>query len=154
MKVKIYLAADHAGFEYKEKLKDYLEGFGNFDVIDCGAYHKDEKDDYPDYIHIAASSLSRDITSGSFSVGFVIGGSGQGEAIVMNRHREVRCITYYNNNLDIIELGREHNNANAISFGARFLNWNDIKRAVNLFFDTDFAGGRHDSRIYKIDNPE
>lgn len=153
MKIKVYLAADHAGFEYKQKLKEYLDTFDNFIIDDCGAHTKVETDDYTDYVHVAAEALAYDVMNNEPSLAFVFGGSGQGEAMVMNRYRGVRCTTYYSPNLDIIELGREHNNANSISFGARFLNWSDVKRAVNIFLDTDFAGGRHEARVYKIDNP-
>lgn len=149
--IKIYLASDHAGFEHKEELKKYLKEFENFDVEDCGNLEYVDGDDYTDFIHIAGQKLAKDIKNNIASVAFVFGGSGEGEAMIMNRYMGVRCTTYYGGNLDIILLGREHNNANAISFGARFLDFSEVEKSVQLFFETDFAGGRHEKRIKAID---
>jgi ribose 5-phosphate isomerase B len=147
----IYLATDHAGYELKEKVKSYLSGKG-FDVIDCGDVVYNQIDDYTDYIHAAAQKLQSDIHNDIDSRAIVFGGSGEGEAIVMNRYAGVRCTTYYGTNLDIIKLGREHNDANALSFGARFVEDAECIRAVDMFLETLFSEEeRHIRRIEKID---
>lgn len=150
---KIYLASDHAGFELKEKVKLYLNNSDfNFEIVDFGASEYDEVDDYTIYMHKAGYDLSLDTNSGLESRAIVFGGSGEGEAMVMNRYDNVRCITYYGNNLEIIKLGRQHNDANALSFGARFVDYNECILAVNIFLKTSFEGGRHISRVEKIDH--
>lgn len=154
---KIYLASDHAGFEMKEELKKYLYTiFKKEKIIDCGAYKYNPEDDYTDFVHEAAHKLQNDVEKNYSSTAFVFGGSGEGEAMVMNRYNGVRCTTYYGQNKNyiksIIELGRQHNDANSISFGARFLNINEIKEAVNVFINTEFEGGRHKKRVENIDH--
>ncbi len=151
--MKIYLATDHAGFELKEMVKSYLEtNYTDCEIEDCGAYVYDELDDYPIYIKQAREALAYDIENGLDSRAIVFGGSGEGEAIVMNRQRGVRCTTYYGTNLDIVRLGREHNDANAISFGYRFVEEEECYKAVDMFLSTDFEGGRHIARVEEIDN--
>jgi ribose 5-phosphate isomerase B len=151
--MKIYLATDHAGFELKEKVAAYLaSSYPDAEVEDCGAYDYDEHDDYPTFIKQAKSALSYDIQNGLDSRAIVFGGSGEGEAITMNREPGVRCTTYYGGTLDIVRLGREHNDANAISFGYRFVEDDECFRAVDIFLTTEFEGGRHISRIQEIDN--
>ena len=154
----IYLACDHAGLEMKIEIKKYLEGEfknenrgSNFEIIDMGSHVYNELDDYTDYIHKAGGALADDIENDILSVAFVFGGSGEGEAIVMNRYKGVRCTTYYGGNLDIIKLGREHNNANSISFGARFLDIDESKKSIEIFLSTDFAGGKHAKRVENIE---
>ncbi len=155
---KIYLASDHAGFELKEKVKLCLNNLDpDFEIEDCGAKEYVEGDDYTDYIHKAAFKLSEDASKNlssqnKKSVAFVFGGSGEGEAIVMNRYVGVRCTTYYGGELDIVKLGREHNDANSISFGARFLDYKECIKAVSLFLETDFEAGRHEKRAINIDH--
>ena len=150
MKTKIYLATDHAGFELKEKVKLYLKK--NFKIIDMGAIEIDDIDDYTTYIHKAGHDMSIDLNAGFCPKAFVFGGSGEGEAMVMNRYNGVRCTTYYGNNLDIIKLGREHNDANALSIGARFVKYDECILAIELFLNTEFERGRHISRVEKIDH--
>lgn len=151
--MKIYLASDHAGFELKEKVKLYLSNSGsNFEIVDFGASEYDEVDDYTIYMHKAGHDLSIDVNAGLKSRAIVFGGSGEGEAMVMNRYDNIRCTTYYGNNLDIVKLGRQHNDANAISIGARFVDYDECIKAINIFLNIEFEGGRHISRVEKIDH--
>jgi ribose 5-phosphate isomerase B len=150
----IHIGADHAGFEMKEELKAMLESSG-YEVVDHGAYEFEEDDDYPDFIAPVADAVARDMEK--LSKGIVIGGSGQGEAIVANRFPNVRAIVYYGepaNGADnsIITLSREHNDANVLSLGARFLSNEEAKEAVELWLESEFSGDeRHVRRINKID---
>ena len=143
--MKIYLGADHAGFELKEKLRSYLTDLGH-DVEDKGAFSFVSGDDYPDFVMPVAESVSSD----KESLGVVLGGSGQGEAMVANRVNGVRAIEYYGGNLDIVRLGREHNNANIISLGARFITEEEAINAVKIFLETPFSNEeRHARRVSK-----
>ena len=148
---KIYLASDHAGYEMKQELKSYLESNYDFNILDFGASDYDELDDYPDYMHKAGEALQQDIVNDISSIAFVFGGSGEGEAMVMNRYAGVRCTTYYGGNLDIIKIGREHNDANSVSFGARFLDISECIASIELFLATVFLEGKHQRRVEKID---
>ena len=146
--MKIYIGSDHAGFELKNKIIAFVRGFGH-DVIDEGAFALDATDDYPDFIALVAEEVSKN----KDARGIVIGGSGQGEAIVANRFRNVRAVVYYGGTLDIVKLSREHNDANILSLGARFLNDNEATTAVKLWLETPFSGEeRHIRRIKKIDS--
>ena len=149
----IHIGADHAGFDMKEELREYLQSLG-YEVVDHGAFEFDEDDDYPDFIQPVADAVSRDVEK--LSKGIVIGGSGQGEAIVANRFANVRAIVYYgepaNADLNIITLSREHNDANILSLGARFITNEEAKEVVELWLETAFGGeDRHVRRINKID---
>ncbi len=145
--MKIYLGTDHAGYELKEKLKGFLSD-GGHDVVDCGTNAFDQNDDYPDFIRPAAENVAKDSTS----VGIIFGGSGQGEAIVANRMHGVRCAVYYGGPTEIVTLSRQHNDANMLSLGARFLSADEAKDAVQLWLDTNFSeDDRHKRRISKID---
>lgn len=152
-KLRIYLGTDHAGFELKEKISSYLKLKG-YNVTDCGAKRYDEYDDYPDYISLVAESVSCDPDS---SMGIIFGGSGQGEAIVANRYPNIRTTVYYgggflSNKLEIIKLGREHNNSNVLSIGARFVSFSITKQAVDLWLSTSFSKEeKHTRRIKKIE---
>jgi ribose 5-phosphate isomerase B len=149
LKTKILFATDHAGFELKNVLVEYVKTLG-FDVEDMGAHTFDANDDYPDFIILAAKAVSADPTN---SKAIVLGGSGQGEAIVSNRFPGVRAVVYYSKNLEIIKLSREHNDANILSLGARFLADDEAKEAVKLWLETPFSGeGRHTRRINQIDS--
>ena len=146
--IKIFLGCDHAGFEMKEKLKVYLAELG-YQAEDMGASSYDEQDDYPDFIRQVADAVARDPENNR---GIVLGGSGQGEAMVANRVKGVRAAVLYFYNENIIRLSREHNNANILSLGARFLNDEEAKRAVKLWLEASFPGDeRHKRRILKID---
>ncbi len=146
--MKIYCASDHAGFELKGKLLLYSKELG-FEVMDRGAYTYQADDDYPDYIALAAADVSADPDGAR---GIILGGSGQGEAMVANRFPRVRAAVYYGGTMDIVTLSREHNNANVLSLGARFISEEEAKEAVRLFLTTEFtAEERHVRRIKKIE---
>ncbi len=148
--MKIYLGTDHAGFELKEKLKVWLKEEGH-QVLDEGAFELDPEDDYPDFIKIVAKQVASD--AGSF--GIILGGSGQGEAMAANRHAGVRATVYYGNKPEILKLSRQHNNANILSLGARFITESEAKEAVETWLETDFVGEeRHARRIAKLDEQE
>jgi len=148
MNFTIHLATDHAGFEMKEFLKSALLELG-YDVIDHGADIYDENDDYPDYISLAASAISQNPEDRAV----IFGGSGQGEAMVANRHMNVRATTYYHFDPEIIKLSREHNNANVLSVGARFLSNEEILESVLFWLEIPFTeDDRHVRRIEKIES--
>lgn len=146
--MKIYIGTDHAGFELKEKLVVFLRELGHI-VEDLGATHYDERDDYPDFIRPVALAVSAD----PGSRGIIFGGSGQGEAICANRVRGVRAAVYYGGAVDIAVLSREHNDANVLSLGARFVEDEEAKEVVRVWLETPFGGEeRHQKRITKIDS--
>lgn len=146
--MRIYIASDHAGFELKQKLISFLSEQGH-EPIDRGNYQLNEEDDYPDFI----KETTRDVAEeNGQSKGVIIGGSGQGEAMVANRTFGVRAAVYYGGSLEIVKLAREHNDANILSLGARFVAEEEAKAAVKLFLETPFSGEeRHTRRIKKID---
>jgi len=145
--MKIYLGTDHAGFELKEKIKPFLLEKG-YEVKDFGAFSFDGDDDYPDFIRPVAEAVSKD----QESRGIIFGGSGQGEAMVANRFSGVRATVYYGGPEDIIRLSREHNDANVLSLGARFLDDEEAFNAVELWLSLPFSGEeRHQRRVDKID---
>lgn len=159
--MKIFIAADHAGFELKKYLVEHLHQDGH-EMIDCGAHELKEGDDYPLYISKAAKDVSEIATAQHAQAitaevaevrGIVIGGSGQGEAIVANKFPFVRAALYYGGPKDIITLSREHNDANILSLGARFLSSNEALDAVRLWIATPFSSDpRHARRIEEIEN--
>jgi len=142
----IYLASDHAGFDLKEAVKEYLAEL-NEAVEDFGAYSVNPDDDYPDFIIPAAQKVAEDLVNNR---GIIFGGSGQGEAIAANKVQGIRAAVYYGGSLDIIKFSRQHNNANVLSFGARFVTPEEAKKAVKLWLETEFEDGRHGRRIKKI----
>ena len=143
--MKIAIGSDHAGFEYKENLKTYLAEQGHT-VVDFGTYSA-EPADYPLYIRPTAEAVA----NGECERGIVLGGSGNGEAIVANRVTGVRCALCWN--LDSARLGREHNNANVISIGQRMVTPETAREIVRIWLETPFEGGRHQRRIDMIDAP-
>lgn len=146
--MKIYIGTDHAGFELKEALKNYVAEMGH-EVEDKGAFSLNLEDDYPDFIRPVAEAVAADPEN---TRGIVLGGSGQGEAMVASRYKGVRAAVYYGGEREIIKLSREHNNANILSLGARFISAEEAKEAVKLWLDTPFSGeARHIRRIEKID---
>jgi ribose 5-phosphate isomerase B len=148
--MKLYVATDHAGFQLKEEIKAYLEEKGH-EVYDCGALTLEAGDDYPEYMVRAAESVQKDAMHAP-SYAIIFGGSGQGEAIVANRFRHVRAIVYAGGNLELIKLGREHNDANVLSIGARFVSTSEAKQAIDLFLNTEFTHEeRHADRIIQIE---
>ena len=143
----IYLAADHAGFELKEKIKKFLAE-KDYEVKDFGAFGYNPDDDYPDFVRKAAEAVANNPEQ---SRGIVLGGSGQGEAMVANRYKNVRAAVLYKFDKDIIKLSREHGNANVLSLGARFLSARKALKAVELWLNTPFSGEeRHARRIEKF----
>jgi len=146
----IYLAADHAGYVLKEQVKENLLGRG-FLVEDFGAQKLDEADDYPDFVAPCVEHYIKR-TNGDIGKGFAIvfGGSGTGEAIVANRVRRARAMVF-NGNMEVVRLAREHNDANILSIGARFVDLEKTLEAIRIFFSTSFEAGRHARRVRKID---
>ena len=142
----IHIATDHAGLELKEKVKSYLSKL-DYEVIDHGAYEYDELDDYPDFIFPCANAVSNDLNS----KGIILGGSGQGEAMAANRVKGVRAAVFYNGPDEIIKLSRQHNDANILSLGARFMSDHEMYKIIELWLSTDFESGRHKRRIEKLD---
>ena len=126
----IYLATDHAGFEHKEKVKGILENkfSENFEIIDCGADEYDPIDDYPDFISKAAEKISKNTNT----LGIIFGGSGQGEAMVANRYKNVRATVYYGGEIEILKLSKSHNNANILSLGARFVKEHELTEILTI----------------------
>ncbi len=162
----IYLATDHTGFELKNEVKEFLQEKG-YEVEDCGSYEYDKDDDYPDFIAKAAEKVSQD----SGSLGIVFGGSGQGEAIVANKFPNVRCALFYSlatplgvadisgressDPFEILKLTREHNQANMLSIGVRFLKKEDVLKAILAWIEAPTkAEERHLRRVEKIKNIE
>lgn len=149
--MKIYFATDHAGFELKNILVDFVGSLG-YEAVDCGAFIFDKEDDYPDFISIAINNLENDLKNGVDSRAIIFGGSGQGEAIIANRKIGVRAGVYYGKDLEIVKLLREHNNANVLSLGARFISSTEAKDALKVFLETQFSSEiRHKRRVDKID---
>lgn len=146
--MKIFLGSDHAGYELKEALKKELANLG-MEVFDKGASTLNPTDDYPDFIAPVAWEVSNDPKE---SRGIILGGSGEGEAIVANRFSNVRATVYYGGPKEIITLSREHNNANIFSLGARFLSTSEALEAVKLWLNTPFSNEeRHLRRLEKIE---
>ena len=154
--MKILVASDHAGFGLKAKLVPYLKELG-YEVEDMGALEYDEEDDYPDFI----IPLAREVSKHPKELkGIIFGGSGQGEAMAANKFSDVRAALYYGQahcvvqeeDESIIKLSREHNDANILSLGARFITEEEMKRVVKEWLDTLFVdNARHKRRIEKMD---
>jgi len=145
--MKVYIGTDHAGFQLKEALIPFLTDLDH-EVVDKGAFSFDGDDDYPDFIDPVAREVS---DHHLHTRGIIIGGSGQGEAMVANRHDNVQAAVYYGGSEEIVRLAREHNDANVLALGSRFLTEEEAKRAVDIFLTTPFSGAeRHERRIEKI----
>ena len=143
--MKIHIASDHAGYELKETLKAYITEIGH-EVVDHGT-NSMEPCDYPDFITPCAQAVAADTNS----FGIILGGSGQGEAMCANRVSGARALEYYGGKPEIIPLGREHNNANILSLGARFVSVDEAKVAVKTFIESPFPGEeRHVRRLAKF----
>lgn len=146
--MRIYLGTDHAGYELKESLKRWLLELGH-EVEDMGAYSFDPEDDYNEPV----GRVAHNIVENEGSLGIILGGSGQGEAMAANRTKGVRALVFYGGDLDIVRLGREHNNANVLSLGARFLSEGEARNAVRAWLETPFSGEvRHVRRNEKLDH--
>lgn len=145
--MKIYLGSDHAGFHLKEEIRHFLVERG-YQVLDMGPNRFDKDDDYPDFVYLVAGRVAKE----GDARGIVFGGSGEGEAMVANRYTGVRAAVWYGKNDRIITLSREHNDANVLAIGARFVSSEEAKQAVQLWLDTPFSpDSRHKRRIDKID---
>lgn len=140
--MKIPIGSDHAGFEYKQQLIDYLTEKG-FEVLDKGTYSADSVD-YPDFAHPVAKAVN----DGDAEKGILICGSGEGVCMTANKYENVRAGLVWNS--DVAKLIRQHNNANVICLPARFLSIHQIFQFVDLFLETEFEGGRHQRRVGKI----
>lgn len=146
----IHFATDHAGYELKNILVQFVRDELGYEVVDHGAHELEPGDDYPDYIHEAARAVSHD---GEVTRGIILGHSGQGEAMVANRYAGVRAAVYYGQQPEIITLSREHNDANILSLGAGFISHEEAKAVTQRWLSTAFSGDeRHVRRIQKIDN--
>jgi ribose 5-phosphate isomerase B len=141
--MKISVGSDHAGFKLKEAVKAYVVSLGH-EVKDCGTYNS-ERCDYPDFVRPAAEAVA----IGECERGIVFGGSGNGEAIVANKVKGVRCAYIWNS--QTAQLCRAHNDANCISFGERMVTEYIALECVKIFLETKFEGGRHVARIAKIE---
>ena len=156
---KVYFAADHAGFVLKNQLLEFVRDELEYEVQDFGAKSHMPSDDYPDIIFPAARAVASDKTAR----GIFLGASGQGEAIAANRVRKVRAVVFYGNversqkdaggrELDLLSSSREHNNANVLCLGARFLDSDEAKDAVRIWLQANFSEEeRHVRRIEKLD---
>jgi ribose 5-phosphate isomerase B len=142
-KFTIAIGSDHAGFAYKEKIKAMLLADG-YTVRDCGT-NSETPCDYPDFIRPVAIAVAK----GEVERGIVLGGSGNGEAIVANRIKGVRCGLCWNEQVAI--WSRSHNDANCLSIGQRTITEEEALKIVRIWLDTPFEGGRHLARIQKID---
>lgn len=162
--MKIALSTDHAGFEQLKKLEEFLVALGH-QCVNYGPEEFDSEDDYPDFIFPAAKAVA----SGECEIGIIMGGSGQGEAMAANRLKGVRCMVYYGpakaasaidaggseatDEYEILRLSKQHNNANMISFAARFVSQPEIEKAVNIWLNEAFSSvERHSRRIGKLDS--
>ncbi|MGD0077900.1 MAG: ribose 5-phosphate isomerase B [Sedimentisphaerales bacterium] len=141
--MKIAIGSDHAGFKYKEEIKKWLIEKGH-QVKDFGT-DSDKACDYPDFIRPVAKAVA----AGQYERGIVLGGSGNGEAITANRIKGIRCAIAWD--LRSARLSRQHNDANVLSLGERMMHISEALEIVELWLATPFEGGRHLTRIQKID---
>ncbi len=141
--MKIAIGSDHAGFDYKERIKEHLLKQGH-EVKDFGTYSPDSCD-YPKFVRPVAEAVA----AGSFQRGIVLGGSGNGEAIVANKVKGVRCGLCWD--LRSARLNRQHNDGNVLSLGQRMMAIEEALEIVDLWLDTPFDGGRHQDRIDQIE---
>ena len=140
--MKIGLACDHAGHEFKEQLKIYLSSKGN-EINDYGCYSL-ESVDYPDFAH----KLAESIENNDNELGVQFCGTGNGINMSANKHQGIRAALCWN--IHIAEQARLHNNANILTMPARHLDWEEVEKIVDAFLNTRFEGGRHQKRVNKI----
>ncbi len=146
--MKIYLAADHAGFKLKEEIKKYLSE-QNYEVEDSGAFSFEKDDDYPEFISKAAEKVSENPDS----KGIIFGKSGAGEEIVANKFKNIRAVLGFSE--ENVRLSREHNDANILSLGSEFESLEKAKVLVKIFLETPFSEEeRHRRRIEEIEDIE
>jgi ribose 5-phosphate isomerase B len=141
--MKIAIGSDHAGFRYKEKIKEFLLELGH-DVNDFGTF-SEEPVDYPLFIRPVAEAVAR----GEYERGIVLGGSGNGEAMMANRIKKVRCALCWNE--ELARLARQHNDSNVLSLGQRVIPEETALAVVRVWVETAFEGGRHVRRIELLD---
>ncbi len=139
-KISIAIGADHAGFEYKSMLIDFLK---DYTIKDFGTYSADSVD-YPDFAHPVASAVE----NAEFTIGILICGSANGVAMTANKHQDIRAAICWNE--ELAELARTHNNANILCIPARFTTKEDAKNICIKFIHSEFEGGRHSNRVNKI----
>ena len=144
--MNIAIGSDHAGFDYKQRIIEHLKQAGH-EVEDYGT-HSADRCDYPTYIRPVAEAVAE----GKFDRVIVLGGSGNGEAIVANRVRGVRCGLAWD--LRSARLCRQHNDANVLSLGQRMMAVEEALEIVDLWLTTEFEGGRHVARLEMIDAPK
>ena len=144
--MKIHLATDHAGLALKEAIEQWLID-NDYTIVDHGAFELNPEDDYTDFVQPAARAIAENPKDKAI----IFGGSGQGEAMAANRFSGVRAAVWYGGSSDIITLSREHNDANILSLGARFLTNEEATTAVKTWLSTEFSGEeRHVRRITKL----
>ena len=141
--MRIAIGSDHGGFAYKEEIKNHLE-FHGYEVIDVGT-HSEESCHYPVY----GEAVARKVANKEADYGIVICTSGEGISMAANKVPGVRCGIAYND--EVARLMRQHNNANVISFGQKFMALEDVLRRIDIFLKTEFEGGRHQTRVDMID---
>ena len=141
-KMLIGMASDHAGFQLKEYIKEYLKEKG-LAIKDYGT-HSEESCDYPDFAH----ALARGIEQGEVCRGIAVCGSGEGISIALNKHQQIRAALVWTS--EIAKLARQHNDANVLTLPGRFIENEEAKKCVDTFLCTDFEGGRHEIRVKKI----
>jgi ribose 5-phosphate isomerase B len=142
MMQKIAIGADHAGFEFKELLKTWLERNG-YALKDFGT-HSLESADYPDFAHPVADAVEKN----QFDLGVLLCGSANGVAITANKHQGIRAALCWTE--EVAELARQHNNANIVCIPARFVSYETAEKILDRFLNTSFEGGRHQRRVDKI----
>ena len=143
--MKIAIGNDHAGTEYKLAIVGLLKSL-QIDVVNYGTDGSDSVD-YPDFIH----PVAKDVENGVVDRGIIICGSGNGASMTANKHQNIRCALCWTK--EIVQLGREHNDANILSLPARFISLPQALEMVKTFLETEFAGGRHERRVEKIPCP-
>jgi ribose 5-phosphate isomerase B len=140
--ITIAMGSDHAGFEYKERLKEHLRA-AHYTPDDKGTHSLDSVD-YPDFAHPVASMVER----GEAQVGILVCGSGNGVCMTANKHAGIRAALCWN--VELAQLARQHNNANVLCIPARFVSYEDALAMVEAFLNTPFEGGRHEKRVAKM----
>lgn len=139
---KIAIGGDHAGYDLKNILIEYLNDLG-YEVKDFGTY-SDESTDYPDYVH----PLAKKIEEGEYELGIIICGSANGVSMSANKHQGIRAALSWIP--EIAKLARQHNDANVLALPARYVSEDEAKKIVDAFLSSDFEGGRHQRRVDKI----
>jgi len=143
--MKIAIGADHAGFEFKEQLKEFLLK-NNYEVKDFGAHTFDKEDGFPDY----ALPVAKSVGNGEYDRGVLVCGSGIGVSIAANKVKGVRAVNCTCE--DFAKLSRLHNDTNVICFPGRYINIDDAKNYIKIWLETEFLGGKYKARNHKIDN--